>query len=213
MERNSLLRATVSLCRTQVKFWALNQFAEGKISITDVHLMGFLVPGETGGRHGRKGETNVLADIRVHVLGPDFVRVSLSNSYGKNAAQAAGGWPAGVRFALIVITAVDGNREIVRRITTRLRNTIQLPQGLHGRQFLVEASFLKHVDDVPRFSSQQTFTLPYMTEDITANLSHKQNESKNPEMEALRKQMERLTVAVEGLMKDRGADPVGQKPR
>jgi hypothetical protein len=166
IERDSLLRSTIDLCRIQVKFWAYGKLAEDKMTTDDIHKLGFLLPGETGGRHQLHHPTDEPAEVNTHVVSADIVRVVLNNSAGKSASRMAHGWPAGVRYALIVIKSVDGNREIHRRITMRLRNHFQMPKGSHGQQFFVEASFLKHVDDIPRFGAEKTFTMPFMTEDI-----------------------------------------------
>jgi hypothetical protein len=78
--------------------------------------------------------------------------VVIDRSAGENAAQVVHGWPSGVKHALIVITAVDGRKEVYRQLTTRLHNDIRMPDGSHGKQFILKAAFLKHVDDKPRVS-------------------------------------------------------------
>jgi hypothetical protein len=165
MLRDSLLRPTVRFCRIQVKAWAHGQYSAGILTAEDVHVLGFLLPGEIGGHRGRREPTRELAEVKVRVLGTDFIRVVVDHSVGENAARMAHGWPPGVRNALIVIIAVDGT-EVYRRVTTRLHNSICMPAGSHGKTFIVKAAFLKHVDDVPHFRTEQTFTLPLTTEDL-----------------------------------------------
>ena len=166
--RNSLLREMLDICLLKIKLWALGQFAVGVIALEDVHLLGFLLPGESGGYHRRKGATRALAEATVKIVNTDFVRVVISHSAGENAAQVAHGWPAGVRQALIVIVAADGTTEVYRRQTTRLYNSIRLPDGSHGKQFIVKAAFLRHVGDEPLFGPEQTFSMPLATTDLVA---------------------------------------------
>ena len=99
------------------------------MTLEDVHMLGFLLPGKSGGHHASHEATDVKPGIRVRVINTDFIRVTLSRSDGMNAAQAAHGWPTGVRHALIVILADDGKTEVYRKLTTRLHNDIQMPQG------------------------------------------------------------------------------------
>ena len=75
---------------------------------------------------------------------------------------------AGVRQALIVIVAADGTTEVYRRQTTRLYNSIRLPDGSHGKRFIVKAAFLRHVGDEPLFGPEQTFSMPLATTDLAA---------------------------------------------
>jgi hypothetical protein len=95
-----------------------------------VHLLGFLLPGESGGHRDRTEATDVTAEVKVSVVNEDFIRVVIDQSAGENAAQVAHGWPPGVRNALIVITAADGKTEVYRQLTTRLHNDIQMPADL-----------------------------------------------------------------------------------
>ncbi|MDR2026076.1 MAG: hypothetical protein LBQ01_00770 [Prevotellaceae bacterium] len=47
--QNTLLKSTVGICAVQVKIWARAKYAAGVLTADDVHLLGFLLPGETGG--------------------------------------------------------------------------------------------------------------------------------------------------------------------
>jgi hypothetical protein len=78
-----------------------------------------------------------------------------------------------VRNILIVITSSDGKTEVYRQVTSRLHNDIRMPNGSHGKQFIIKASFLKHVDDEPRFGNEPTFSMPLSTVSITKNLKRK----------------------------------------
>jgi hypothetical protein len=201
-ERDTLLRTSVFLCRNQVKEWAYGKLADGTMTVDDIHSLFLLAPGDIGGRRKRAQPTDEQAKIGVQVIGPDFIRVGLTHAAGKNAAGVTHGWPTGVRHALIVIRSVVENVEVIRRITTRLRTTIKMPEGSHGKQFFVEAAFLKHVDDFPRFGAQHTFTLPFMTEDVVDTINRKQVENQvSNEMEEMRRKIERLTAELEAVRK------------
>jgi hypothetical protein len=165
MQRNALLGPTVRFCRIEVKAWVHGQYSAGILAADDVHQLGFLLPGEIGGHRRRKAPTRELAEVKVRVLGTDWIRVVIDHSANKNAARVAGGWPTGVRNALIVIVTVNGT-EVYRRLTTRLHNSICMPTSSRGKTFIVRAAFLRHVGDEPHFSNEQTFTMPLATEDL-----------------------------------------------
>jgi hypothetical protein len=165
MRRNALFRSMTDLCLSKVKIWAIAKFSDGAMSASEVHLLGFLLPGETGGHHGRKEPTDILAEVKVSVINADFIRVIVDQASG-DAAKYAHGWPAGVRYALVVITAVDGHTEVYHRLTSRQRHDVHLPAGSHGKQFVIKAAFLVHVDDEPNFGPGQTFSMPLTTEDL-----------------------------------------------
>jgi hypothetical protein len=193
--RNSLLKSTVGLCLLQVKIWAYGEFTAGVMTADDVHLLGFLLPGETGGHHNRSDATNVTAEVKVKVINEDFIRVVVDQSAGENAAQVVHGWPQGVKTALIVITAADGKTEVYRQLTTRLHNDIRMPDGSRGKQFIIKAAFLKHVDDEPRFGNEPTFSMPLTTEDLAATIDqqhHEDFEMQVQEVERQRQETERL---------------------
>jgi hypothetical protein len=193
--RNALLKATVDLCRRQVKMWAYGQSAAGVLTAEDVHLLGFLLPGETGGHRSRSEATNVHAEVKVSIVSEDIIRVVIDHAAGENAAAAVHGWPKGVRNALIVIYAADGATEVLRTVTTRLHNDIRMPAGSHGKQFIIKASFLKHVDDMPRFGNAPTFSMPLSTTDLAASHGRQHQEERDAyrqENERLRQEIERL---------------------
>jgi hypothetical protein len=193
--RNTLLKSTVGLCLLQVRVWAYAEFTADVLTADDVHLLGFLLPGESGGHRSRTEATDVKAEVKVSVVNEDIIRVVIDQSAGENAAQVAHGWPPGVRNAVIVITASDGKTEVYRQITTRLHNDIQMPAGSHGKIFIVKASFLKHLNDVPRFGNEPTFSMPLTTEDLAAALDrqhHEEFEAHVREVERQRQEIERL---------------------
>ncbi|MDR1383017.1 MAG: hypothetical protein LBJ67_04095 [Planctomycetaceae bacterium] len=193
--RSTLLKSTVGYCLLHVKVWAYGQFTADVMSADDVHLLGFLLPGEHGGPHARKEATDVTAEVKVSVINEDFIRVVIDQSAGENAAQVVHGWPTGVRNALIVIIADDGKTEVLRRMTTRLHNDIQMPEGSRGKLFIIKASFLKHIDDEPRFGNEPTFSMPLTTEDLAAALDrqhHEDVEAQMKEVEIHRQEIERL---------------------
>jgi hypothetical protein len=167
-QRNALLKSTVGMCLGHIKAWAYTQYYNNIMTLADVHSLGFLLPGEGGGKRERSEATDAVPEVKVNVISADIIRVIIDQSAADNAALVAHGWPPGVRMALIVITAADGVTEVVRRHTSRLHNEIRMPEGSHGKAFVIKASFLKHIDDEPRFGPQPTFTMPYSTEDLIA---------------------------------------------
>ncbi|MDR2359517.1 MAG: hypothetical protein LBD87_06955 [Prevotellaceae bacterium] len=193
--RNSLLKLTVGLCLLQVRVWAYKAYTTGVLTADDVHQLGFLLPGESGGHHDRTEATDITAEVKVKVINEDFIRVIIDQSAGENAALVVHGWPPGVKNALIVITANDGKTEVYRELTTRLHNDIRLPNGSHGKQFIIKAAFLKHVNDEPRFGNEPTFSMPLTTEDLAAALDrqhHEDFEEQLREVERQRQEIERL---------------------
>jgi hypothetical protein len=193
--RNTLLKTTVALCLTSIKLWAYAQYNSNIMTLDDLHSLGFLLPGETGGRRSRTVATEVAAEVKVTVLSADMIRVAVDQSVGENAALVTSGWPPGVKTALIVITPVDGDTEIYRKSTSRLHNDIRMPEGSHGKQFVIKAAFLKHPDDEPVFGPQPTFTMPYSTEDLIHTLDrqhHEEYEAQIREVERRRLELEQL---------------------
>ncbi|MDR0712716.1 MAG: hypothetical protein LBF89_00400 [Bacteroidales bacterium] len=196
-QRNFLLKTTVGICLTNVKLWAYAQYNTNPATFTlyDLHSLGFLLPGEISGHHGRSVATEVVAEVKVSVLSADVIRAVIDQAAENNAALTAHGWPTGVHQALIVITAADGKTEVYRQHTTRLHNEIQMPEGSHGQQFVIKAAFLKHPDDAPVFGPQPTFTMPFSTEDLADILDrqhHEEFESHIREVESLRRELEQL---------------------
>lgn len=190
--RNMLLGSTVSLCLFQVKIWAYGQFMAGVLKENDVYTLGFLLPGEIGGYRKRTKATSVVADVKVNVITGDVIRVVIDRASEENAAQVSRGWPEGVHNALIVITAADGHTEVLRKYTTRLYNSIDMPAGSHGKQFIVKASFLKHVDDPPRFSNGTVFSLPLSTRDLLASLSRRNQEDAGTQLSEVERQRQEI---------------------
>jgi hypothetical protein len=197
--RNTLLKTTVGICLVQVRIWAYGEYSEGVLTADDVHMLGFLLPGEHGGRRERTEATNVIAEVKVKVINTDFIRVIIDQSSGENAAKVVHGWPVGVKNALIVITSADGTTEVLRRMTTHLYNDIEMPEGSHGKQFLIKAAFLKHIDDKPRFGSEPTFSMPLSTEDLVIALDKQHHE----EFEEHLKEIERQRQIIEQMQKER----------
>jgi hypothetical protein len=194
-QRNTLLKSTVGMCLLRVKIWAYGEYMSGVMTADDVHRLGFLLPGETGGHRGRTEATDVKAESKVIIINEDFIRVVIDQSSGENAAQVAHGWPTGVKQALIVITAADGRTEVYRQMTTRLHNDIRMPEGSHGKQFILKVAFLRHVDDEPRFGNEQTFSMPLTTADLAATIDrqhHEEFEAHVREVELHRQEVERL---------------------
>jgi hypothetical protein len=197
--RNILLKMTVGLCLAQVKAWVFTQYYNNIISLNDVHMLGFLLPGETGGHHGLSVATDVVAEVKINIISADVIRVIIDQAAIENAAPVRHGWPVGVHQALIIITADDGVTEVLRIMTTRLHNDIQMPPGSHGKQFIAKASFLKHVGDNPRFGPEPTFSMPLTTEDLVAahdRQHHEDFEAYIREIELRRQELEKLEAAI-----------------
>jgi hypothetical protein len=204
-QRNALLKSTVGVCLFQVKIWAYGAYAEGTLTAEEVHALGFLLPGENGGRHQRAEATDIVAEVKVKVINEDFIRVVVDQSAGENAGPVLHGWPPGVNHALIVITAADGTTEVYRQQTTRLHNDIRMPDGSHGKQFIIKAAFLKHVNDEPRFGNEPTFSMPLTTEDLAATLDHQHHEEYEAhlrEVERHRQELERLQATIAAAKND-----------
>jgi hypothetical protein len=202
--RSSMLKSTVGYCLRHVRMWAYGQYNDNVMTEDDVHLLGFLLPGEMGGHHGRTESTDVKSEVKVTVLNEDAIHVVIDQSAGENAARVAHGWPKGVRNALIVIYASDGVTEVVRQHTTRLHNDIRMPEGSRGKQFVIKASFLKHVDDAPLFGNEPTFSMPLNTADLLAILDrqhHEEFEEHVRETELHRQEIERLHAEIEAQKK------------
>jgi hypothetical protein len=79
-------------------------------------------------------------------------------------------------------------------MTTRLRTEIQMPPCSHGKQFIAKASFLKHIDDAPRFGPESTFLMPLTTADFD-HQHHEDFETHIREVERHRQEIERLEAA------------------
>jgi hypothetical protein len=166
--RNALLKSTVRFCLRDVKAWVYQANIAGAISDADVHSLGFLTLGERGGGRKRSKPTDIIAEVKVKVLNADFIEAIIDQASDKNAGPVLRGWPDGVKNVLVVITASDGKTEVYRQLTTHLHNEIQMPEGSHGKQFIIKAAFLKHVDDKPKFGNQPTFSMSLTTEDLAS---------------------------------------------
>ena len=190
--RNTLLKETVDLCRIQVKGWAYGLFSKGTMTADDLHDIGFLAPGERGGSHERSEATDAIAEVKVSVIKEDFIRVVIDQSSGENAGPVLHGWPHGVKNALIVITADDGQTEVLSKMTNHLHNDIRMPEGSHGKAFVIRAAFLKHIDDMPRFGNEPTFSMPLTTRDMMAKEASLRNtlDQQQEEIERLHRELE-----------------------
>jgi hypothetical protein len=167
--RDMLLDDLVTFSLQSVRNWVYGQYYDGLLARNDVHLLGFLLVGETSGHHGRSEPTRALASVKVAIIDADSIFVVIDQAALENSALVAHGWPRGVHEALLVITAVDGDVEVVRRMTRNLHNEILMPPGSHGKQFIIKASFMKHPDDVPHFGNSPTFSMPLTTDDLAAS--------------------------------------------
>jgi hypothetical protein len=186
MRRNTLIRDTVFMCRFYVKMWAYGKFTEGVMTALEVQRLGFLMPGENGGRHKRKLPTDRKPHVAVATLGSDHININIFNTNDEVIVRH--GWPEGVRNAVFVVQTPDGKREILRQFTTKRHNTVHIPDGYHGQQLTIRAAFLKHVGDDPLFGPLAYFTLPIETSDLLQSINQKYVD----EIEALKKELERV---------------------
>jgi hypothetical protein len=195
MHRNVLLKSTVGLCLLHVKLWAYGKYELGLMTAEDIHQLGFLLPGETGGHHSRSKATDMVAEVKANVISLDLIRVVIDQSAGENAGPVLYGWPKGVKQALIVVLAPDGVTEIYHQLTSHLHNEIPVPASERGKTLIVKAAFLKHFDDVPRFGNEPMVTMPISTEDLAAALDrqhHEDFEAQMQEVERHRQEVEEL---------------------
>ena len=190
--RNALLKSTAGICLLQIRVWSYAQYIGKVLTAEDVHQLGFLLPGESGGHHERTEATDVVAEVAVRIINEDNIRVVIDQSGGENAALVAHGWPHGVKQALIVITAADGSTEVLRQMTSRLHTDLRMPDGSHGKQFIIKASFLKHVNDEPRFGNQPTFSMPLTTEDLAAALDRQHHEDYEAQIRAVERHRQEI---------------------
>ncbi|MDR1259040.1 MAG: hypothetical protein LBK65_07180 [Tannerellaceae bacterium] len=197
-QRNTLLKSTVGLCLDQIRLWAYGERPSGAMTDDDIHSLGFLLPGENGGRHERVEATDVVPEVKVTIVSADFIRVVIDQAAGENAAQVVHGWPTGVSIARIVITSSDGKTVVYDKMTSHLHNDIRMPEGSHGKQFMIKASFLRHVDDESRFGAEPTFSMPLATEDLVAALDrqhYEEFEARIRAVESHRQEIENLQAA------------------
>jgi hypothetical protein len=200
--RNALLKSVVGYCLSRVKFFVLGLYSEEVITREDVHDLGFLVPGETSGFRRRKDPTTEIPQVKVKIVNEDAITVIVDQSVDEDAAKVVRGWPRSVKFALIVIFAIDGVTEIIKTMTTKIYNNVRLPEGSHGKQFLIKVAFLVHVDDEPLFGTEQIFSMPSTTQDLIATLDKQSNENfeaRVQETEQHRLEIERLQAELKKL--------------
>jgi hypothetical protein len=193
--RNSLLDATVAYCLLDVKTWAYGKYSDGVMTVDDIHSLAFLMPGENGGNHKRAEATDVIAEVKVRIVSESIIKVVVDQSAGENAGPVRHGWPAGVKQALIVISSVDTQTEALRLMTDHVHTDIEMPAGSRGKQFVIKASFLRHVGDTPRFGSEPTFSMPLTTEDLAGihdTQSHEEHEARMSELQRHRQEIERI---------------------
>ncbi|MDR1155668.1 MAG: hypothetical protein LBL04_13260, partial [Bacteroidales bacterium] len=63
-QRNTLLKTTVGMCLFRVKIWAYGTYMSGVMTADDVHRLGFLLPGETGGHRDRTEAIDIKAESK-----------------------------------------------------------------------------------------------------------------------------------------------------
>jgi hypothetical protein len=134
----------------------------------------------------------------------DTILVVIDHSYMENAALVNHGWPEGVRNAVIVIRSADGKREIYNKLTTRLHTSISLPEELRGKQIIIRAAFLQHVDDTPKFGEiQPVISMPLTTEDLANSVEEQHKLEHESRKDAIKRHREEL----DRLLKELGEEP------
>jgi hypothetical protein len=199
--RNTVLNQAIGYCLLDVKAWAISQYTAGALYPDEVRTLGFLLPGDTGGHYDRTEPTKAIAEVKVQVLSAENINVIIDQAAEKDAGPVLRGWPGGVRQALIVITAIDGKKEIYRQLTTRLHTTVAMPADSHGKQFAIKAAFLRHIDDAPNFGPEPTFSMPLTTDDLINRIDqqhHDDYEARQREIEAHRREIARLEAMDNG---------------
>jgi hypothetical protein len=212
MKRNTLLKNTVGFFLLTVRNWTYGQFSDGTMTIDDIHSLGFLLSGERSGQHRRASETLALAQVKVRVNDDKTIVAVVDKSYAENAALVTSGWPTDARMAVIVIKDTAGN-EVYRQMTTRLHNEIIMPGDSRGKQFMIKASFLKHVDDETHFGNEPTFSMPLTTEDLAAihdQQHHDDFEERLRAIEQHRREVEELEADHAAAKANRDASSTGK---
>jgi hypothetical protein len=69
----------------------LSELYAKEMTNDDVHSLGFLAPGETGGNHARKEPTDALAEVKVKIINADNIRVVIDQASIANAGQVKHG--------------------------------------------------------------------------------------------------------------------------
>jgi hypothetical protein len=205
--RNTALKTTVAFSLHTIRVWVFGQYADGNLTIDDVHDLGFLLPGEMSGHHSKTDPTDIIADVKPLIITADMFRAIIDQAAFKNAGPVVHGWPHGVRTAALQILADDGVTEIKRLMTTRLHTDIEMPADCHGKQYVVKAAFLKHVDDTPRWSAGASFTMPKDTADLARVLDQQHYEDFEESLRTVerhRQDVERLHAEMEAARANRG---------
>jgi hypothetical protein len=191
-ERDRLITHCVNYSLGYIRFWAIGQYADGFITVENIHSLCFLLPGETAGGRKLAPPTDAMPETKIRVFNEDGIMFIIDQAKDKNAGEVHHGWPPGVRHALILIYEEDGVTEVYREITTHLHNRIEMPAGSHGKVFLAKAAFLKHMNDAPHFGTEVTFAMPTTTQDlleILHNQHQEDAEQHRKDVEAMEKEM------------------------
>jgi hypothetical protein len=163
--RRSLIKELVHFSLETVRYVVFGAYAMKEITIHDVHRMGFMLMSESGGARTRSKPNKVQAEAKVLVEDYSNINVVVDKSAHEEAGPATEGWPKGANAVKIVITDTHG-KEVLQMMSSRLHTQIRMPEGSRGKQFVLRAAFLRHLDDDPVYSSEVTFTMPLMIRDI-----------------------------------------------
>jgi hypothetical protein len=176
IRRDTLLKRAVAYCLMDVRTWAYDQIVDGKLTPDDVHEMNFLLPGDHGGHHDRSEPTDAIAEIKAKVINADYIDGIVDQAGSKNAGPVKHGWAHGIHQAMLLMLEADGKTEVLRRVTNNLHNEIKMPEGSHGKQFMLAAAFLKHPDDEPKFGEFTIFSMPKTAADLAAVLDQQHHD-------------------------------------
>jgi hypothetical protein len=163
--RRGLTAELVNFSLGTVKNVAYGAYAVGDITLRDVHALGFMLAGESGGAHARSKPNKVQAEAKVEVIDYSSINLVVDKAAHENAGPVAKGWPKGARSVKVVIEDTDG-KEVLVAMSSQLHTRIRMPEGSRGKQFVLRAAFLRHLDDDPVYSGEVMFTMPLMIRDI-----------------------------------------------
>jgi hypothetical protein len=139
-----------------------------------------------------------VAEVTISMRQTRFIRVIIDHASSENAALVVHGWPKGVRHAAIEILSADGKKVVHHQLTTHLHTDIEMPEGSQGQLFIARAAFLRHVDDLPKYGPEPTFSMPLTTKDLADVLDKQHFE----EYEAHLREVERRRQEVEKMVAD-----------
>jgi hypothetical protein len=164
--RRSLTKELVDFSLDTARNIVFGAYGQKEITIHDVHRLGFMLMSESGGAHGRAIPNKVQAEAKVQVMDYSNINLVVDKASHEDAGPVTEGWPEGAKTVKVLISDIHG-KEVLQLMSAHLHTQIHLPDWVRGKQLVLRAAFLKHVDDEPVYSNEVTFTMPLMIRDIT----------------------------------------------